>query len=196
MTMRTSWLWLGLLALGAPQTVSAEVTVQSDSGFIISLASEVPAARADVWKALVNPAKWWSAEHTWSGDPANLYIDSQATGCFCEKLPKPADAPADQRMGSVEHMHIVFADPQTGYLRVRGGLGPLQDEPVEGVWTINLRPTAAGGTRIEWTYAVNGLMRMKGGDVAPLVDHVMADQLARLAALFTPTGAPPPAPTG
>lgn len=174
----------------------AEVAVQTDTGFVIRISAEVPASKDAVWKALVVPSKWWSGEHTWSGDPANLYIDSQATGCFCEKLPKPADAPADQRMGSVEHMHIVFADPQRGLLRMRGGLGPLQGEPVDGIWTITLKPLDGGGTRIEWEYAVNGLMQAKGGDIAPAVDRVMSQQLASLAALFAPADAPAATPAG
>ncbi|MDE2437729.1 MAG: SRPBCC family protein, partial [Sphingomonadales bacterium] len=147
-------------ALSVP--ARAEVASTSDSGFVVTQSVEVPASKSEVWKALVAPAKWWSSEHTWSGDAANLYIDAQATGCFCEKLPKPADAPADQRMGSVEHMRVVFADPQRGMLRMKGGLGPLQGEPVDGVWTITLKPSGKDGTRVEWDYAVTGLMRMKG----------------------------------
>ena len=183
--MRKTWMIAALLAcslLPGAGPAGAEVSLQSDSGFIIALSSETPASKDAVWKMLVTPAKWWMSEHTWSGDAANLYIDSQATGCFCEKLPKPADAPGDQRMGSVEHMHIVFADPQRGLLRMKGGLGPMQGEPVDGVWTIELKPGANGGTIIVWDYAVSGLMRMKGGDMAPAVDQVMSQQLARLVA--------------
>jgi hypothetical protein len=183
--MSKSWMIAAALAgslLSGAGPAGAEVSVQSDTGFIISLSAETPATKDAVWKMLVTPAKWWSPDHTWSGDAANLYIDSQATGCFCEKLPKPADAPADQRMGSVEHMHIVFADPQRGLLRMKGGLGPLQGEPVDGVWTIELKLGPNGSTAIVWDYAVNGVMRMKGGEIAPVVDQVMSEQLARLVA--------------
>lgn len=173
---------LASAALFGTGPAGAEVTVQSDNGFVISLSAETPASKDVVWKMLVTPAKWWASEHTWSGDAANLYIDSQATGCFCEKLPKPADAAADQRMGSAEHMHIVFADPQRGILRMQGGLGPLQSEPASGVWTIELKPGADGGTVIVWDYAVSGLMRLKGGDIAPAVDQVLSQQLDRLVA--------------
>lgn len=191
--MQTSRMVLALLAaalLAPAGGAGAAVTSSSDTGFVVGLSADVTASKTEVWKALIAPAKWWSAEHTWSGDAANLYIDSQATGCFCEKLPKPADAPAEQRIGSVEHMHIIFADPQRGMLRMKGGLGPLQGEPVDGVWTITLKPIDGGGTRIEWDYAVNGLMRVKGIEMAPLVDGVMEQQLARLAALFAPAASP------
>lgn len=183
--MRKSWMIAAALAgslLSGASPAGAEVSLQSDAGFIISLSAETAASKDAVWKMLVTPAKWWANEHTWSGDAANLYIDSQATGCFCEKLPKPADAPAEQRMGSAEHMHIVFADPQRGILRMKGGLGPLQGEPVDGIWTIELKPGADGGTVIVWDYAVSGLMRLKGGDIAPAVDQVMSQQLAGLVA--------------
>ena len=197
--MRKSWIVITALAgaaLAIPHPSAAEVTLQSENAFVVAHSVEIAAPKVDVWRALISPAKWWSSDHTWSGNAANLYLDSQATGCFCEKLPKPADAPADQRMGSAEHMHIIFADPQKGILRMRGGLGPLQSEPVDGVWTIMLKPGENGGTRLEWNYAVTGLLRLKGEQMAPAVDMVLGQQLARLAALFAPANASASTPTG
>ena len=181
---------IGLAAL--PGQTLAEVTAQSDAGFVIKHSAEVPASQTEVWAALVAPAKWWSPDHTWSQDAANLYLDAQATGCFCEKLPKPADAPAEQRMGSVEHLHVIFADPQRGLLRMTGALGPLQSEPVRGVLTITLTKTEAG-TRIEWEYVVGGFMRSPTAEIAPAVDTVLGEQLMRLAALLTPAAPAVPA---
>lgn len=163
----------------------AEVIAQSPAGFVIKASADTTAVKADVWKALVAPNKWWSGEHTYSGDAGNLWLDAQATGCFCEKLPKPADAPADQRMGSVEHMHVVFADPQRGVLRMVGGLGPLQGEALHGTLTITLKAIDEG-TRIEWEYVVGGYMRMDPEQIAPLVDKVLGEQLTRLVALLAP----------
>ncbi len=176
-----------LLALVATpiSMAQAEVVAQSPAGFVIKLAADTPATKADAWKALITPNKWWSGEHTYTGDAGNLYLDAQATGCFCEKLPKPADAPADQRMGSVEHMHVVFADPQRGVLRMVGGLGPLQGEALHGTLTITLKPSA-GGTRIEWEYVVGGYMRMNPEQIAPIVDKVLGEQLTRLSAMLAP----------
>jgi hypothetical protein len=180
---------LSLSALVA-MPAGAEVAAVSEAGFVIKLARDTPASKTDAWKALTMPSKWWSREHTYSGDAANLYIDSQATGCFCEKLPRPTDAPEGQRMGSIEHMHIVYADPQRGVLRMIGGLGPLQSEAVTGVLTITLKPID-GGTRIEWEYVVGGYMRPKMEQIAPLVDKVLGEQLQRLGALLTPTDGKP-----
>lgn len=168
----------------------AEVVAQSPAGFVIKLSADTPATKADAWKALVTPNKWWSGAHTYSGDANNLWLDAQGTGCFCEKLPKPADAPEGQRMGSVEHMHVVFADPQRGVLRMVGGLGPLQGEALHGTLTITLK-SIAGGTRIEWTYVVGGYMRMESEQIAPMVDKMLSEQLERLGALLAPVEVTP-----
>jgi hypothetical protein len=174
---------LALFALGAP--AAAEVATVSDAGFVIRHEVETPASKNDAWRALVAPGKWWSSAHTYSGNAANMFLDAQGTGCFCETLPKPADAPEGQRMGSVEHMHVVYADPPQGVLRMKGGLGPLQGESVIGTLTITVRPTPQG-SKITWEYVVGGYIRMKNEDIAPAVDKVLGEQLGRLAAFLTP----------
>lgn len=178
---------VALMALvAAPVSMAqAEVVTQSPAGFVIKLSADTTATQNDAWKALITPNKWWSGEHTYTGDAGNLWLDAQATGCFCEKLPKPADAPAEQRMGSVEHMHVVYADPQRGVLRMVGGLGPLQGEALHGTLTITLKPIE-GGTRIEWDYVVGGYMRMSPEQIAPLVDKVLGEQLTRLVGWLAP----------
>ena len=178
---------VALMALvAAPVSMAqAEVVTQSSAGFVIKLSADTTATQSDAWKALITPSKWWSGEHTYTGDASNLWLDAQATGCFCEKLPKPADAPAEQRMGSVEHMHVVYADPQRGVLRMVGGLGPLQGEALHGTLTITLKPIE-GGTRIEWDYVVGGYMRMSPEQIAPLVDKVLGEQLTRLVGWLAP----------
>src|SRR3546814_1785336 len=88
-----------LLALPA----QAKVIDQSDIGFTVAHTAQVTAAPEAVWTMLRTPDKWWSAEHSWSGDAANFWLDSQAGGCFCEKLPGAAG------MGSAQHARILFA---------------------------------------------------------------------------------------
>jgi hypothetical protein len=182
---------LPMLALASP--AAAEVATTADNGFVIRLAADTPVAKTDVWKLLIAPAQWWSPDHTYTGDAANLYLDAQATGCFCEKLPRPKDAPEGQRMGSVEHMRIIYADPVQGVLRLSGGLGPLQGEATHGTLTMTIKP-AEGGSRIEWEYVVGGFMRMKPEEIAPLVDKVLGEQIQRLAAKLTPAAADTVAP--
>ncbi len=151
----------------------AKVIDQSDIGFTVAHTAQVAAAPADVWTMLRTPDKWWSAEHSWSGDAANFWLDSQAGGCFCEKLPGAAG------MGSVQHARILFAHPDE-MMRLSGAFGPLQGEAVTGTLTIQIKPTDAGSA-IRFDYVVGGYMRFKVADIAPAVDRVLGEQLVGLA---------------
>ena len=71
----------------------------------------------------------------------------------------PDGAPEGTRRGSVGHLHFV-ATMLSKLLRLIGGLGPLQANPV------------------------SGLLTMKDGEIAPAVDKVLNEQLASLAALL------------
>jgi len=153
--------------------VQAKVIDQSDIGFTVAHTAQVAAAPEDVWAMLRTPDKWWSAEHSWSGDAANFWLDSQAGGCFCEKLPGVAG------MGSVQHARILFAQPNA-MMRLSGAFGPLQGEAVTGTLTIQIKPTDAGAA-IRFDYVVGGYMRFKVAEIAPAVDRVLGEQLVGLA---------------
>ena len=172
------------LAALLAQPASAEVVASSEAGFIIRETAEVPADPAATWQALIAPQNWWNKTHTFSGDSANLYLDAQGGGCFCEKLPLKDGAPGT-RGGSVAHMRVVYAEPGKA-LRMVGALGPLQSEALNGTLTISLKPGGAG-TRIVWEYVVGGYMRYKTDEIAPAVDRVLAEQIGALVALL---GAP------
>jgi hypothetical protein len=174
--MRRFAILLGLVLMGT--SANAEVVSSSETGFVSRLVVDVPASPEEAWKALIAPATWWSSEHTYSGDSANLYLDAQATGCFCELLPLPKDAAEGTRRGSVEHLHVVYADAGK-VLRLTGGLGPLQSEAVGGSLTITLK-SVDGGTRIQWFYVVGGYARFKFPEMAVAVDKVLAQQVTRL----------------
>lgn len=182
MVPRLSVLAAAVLALSAP--VAAEVVQTSDHGFTTRDSVVVKGSLYDAWLALVAPARWWNKSHTWSGDAANLYISAQANGCFCELLPAPEGAPEEVRRGSVMHMAVIMVDPGK-VLRMRGGLGPLQSEPADGVLTVTLS-SVEGGTRIVWEYVVGGPMRYEIPQISKAVDGVMSDQLRRLARLLGP----------
>lgn len=167
------------LAVSAP--AAAEVVAVSDTGFVVRVSTEVNASAEDTWKELVTPADWWDKAHTWSGDAANLYIDPQATGCFCERLPGIDGG----HPGSVEHMRLINVAPGR-VLRMVGALGPLQSEAVTGTMTITLKPVN-GKTRILWEYVVGGYMRYKPTEIAPAVDAMLAGQLTNLAAKLGPS---------
>ncbi|MFZ9396612.1 MAG: SRPBCC family protein [Erythrobacter sp.] len=175
-----------LLPLAEP--AQAEVTKSDENGFVTRDTAVVKASPKEVWLALISPAKWWNSAHTWSGDAANLTLMPKAGGCFCERIPEVPDPVRATLEGSAEHMRVVQAYPERA-LRMRGSLGPLQSEPVSGVLTISISE-AEQGTRIVWEYVVGGYMRYEVGKIAPPVDAVMSEQLARLAKLLGPVDAP------
>ena len=160
-----------LLALPA----QAKAIDQNEIGFTVAHTAQVAATPEDVWKMLRTPEKWWSKDHSWSGDSANFWLDSQAGGCFCEKLPGEGGA-----VGSVQHARIIFARP-TELMRLSGAFGPLQGEAVTGTLTIQIKKTDAGAA-IRFDYVVGGYMRFKTAELAPAVDEVIAEQLRGLAA--------------
>lgn len=174
MRYKLSFTLASALAL-APFPATAEVTASSGAGFVSHNEVLVRASPAEAWAAMVQPARWWNGEHSYSGDPANMTLAPSAGGCFCEAIPGSGGAPA----GQIEHMRVLYVAPGST-LRLSGGLGPLQSEPVTGVLTMTLVPDSEM-TRISWDYVVGGYMRMPIAEMAPLVDQVVGEQLLRLA---------------
>lgn len=178
-----------VVALGAALSAiaatpaAAEVVEQSDDRFVTRAGATVKTDPKETWLALIQPAKWWNKAHTWSGDAANLSITPQGGGCFCERLPEKDTLREVGLAGSAQHMVVIQAHPMQ-VLRMRGGLGPLQSEPAEGVLTIALQPAPDGGTRMVWEYVVGGPMRYEIPAIAKAVDGVLAEQIGRLADLL------------
>lgn len=187
--------WLAAaIPLGLAVPASAEVVQSSAGHFVTRDSATVKAAPRATWLALIAPGDWWSDEHTWSGDAANLSIAPQGGGCFCERIPEKDSASEVGLAGSAQHMTVVMAEPMK-VLRMRGALGPLQSEPVDGVLTITLQPDkAAGGTRLVWEYVVAGHMRFEIAKISKAVDGVMSEQLGRLAAKLGRVAGPPEKP--
>ncbi|WP_298195090.1 SRPBCC domain-containing protein [Novosphingobium sp.] len=196
-------LWGGGLVLAslvlAVPAAEADVVTRTETGFVVRLASEVTAPPAEAWKTILAPAQWWQSQHTFSGDAANLSLDPQIGGCFCEVLPRPEGAPATQKPGGVQHMRVVYIEPPRA-MRLVGALGPLQSEALAATMTITVKPTdtpAGKGSRILFEYVVGGFMRYKVDEIAPAVDRMLTAQLASLASKLGPIAEPvvaPPAP--
>lgn len=182
---------LAALSLAAPAV--AEVTRSSDSGFVSRHEVVVEASPKEVWLALISPAQWWTSDHTWSGDAANLTLTPQAGGCFCETIPAVDEPERFTLQGSVEHMRVIQAYPEQA-LRMSGALGPLQSEPVAGVLTIAISKVEQG-TRIVWEYNVGGSMRYEIPMISKAVDGVMGIQLKALAKTLGPVEVTPVADT-
>lgn len=170
---------VGLATLAWGASASADVTRATDDSFVSRHEVVVKASPKEVWLALISPATWWTSEHTWSGDAKNLTLVPQAGGCFCETIPEVDEPGRFTLEGSVEHMRVVQAYPESA-LRMVGNLGPLQSEPVTGVLTIAISKVDKG-TRIVWEYNVGGPMRYEVPVISKAVDGVMGAQLASLA---------------
>lgn len=174
---------LATFAIVLAQPARADVVQATPTMFEIHQQVTIDAPLQQSWDALRSPQKWWSKEHTYSDDSANLYLDTQATGCFCERLPDK---------GSVEHAHIVYIQPPR-LIRLTGALGPLQAEAVTGTLTFQLDAEGSHATRLTLTYLVTGFVRAGADTIAPKVDDVLAIQVKSLKALAETPPVPDPA---
>lgn len=163
-----------LAALLVASPAAAEVKSSSDAGFEIVYSVTVPAPPDKAYAAIVEPALWWNKAHSWSGDARNMTIDARAGGCFCEALPATK--------GSVEHGRVLFARPGV-VLRLSGALGPLQNYPISGILTFEIKPSGSG-SRIDVSYVVGGYVPAGIKPFAAPVDGVIGEQVARLGALL------------
>jgi hypothetical protein len=163
----------------APAAAQAEVVDRSAAGFELRRQLVAAAPPAKVYAAILQVGRWWSKDHSWSGNASNLSIDP-ATGCFCEALPGG---------GIARHMTVVFADGAKT-LRLSGALGPLQFTGASGHLSFTLEDAPGGSTRLTVTYDVGGYA--KGGLAeawAAPVDGVIGEQVARLKR-YVETGKP------
>jgi uncharacterized protein YndB with AHSA1/START domain len=175
---RTATTVVAIVSMFCLASANAEVLSAAPGGFEVRETEQIAAPPQKAFDALLTPQHWWSSEHTYSHDAANLTLDARAGGCWCEKL---ADG------GSVQHLVIVNIEPGK-LLRLRGALGPLQGSGVDGALTWTIAPAATGST-ITLTYAVGGYMKDGVASVAAPVDSVLGEQLKRLKT-FIETGSP------
>jgi uncharacterized protein YndB with AHSA1/START domain len=148
-------------ALAATSEVSA-------SGFLVTLRQEVKASPHRVYEALGDVGKWWSPQHTWSGNASNLSLQTQASACFCERWDG----------NSVEHGRVVYA-VRDSVLRIQGALGPLQALAVNAVLTFAVAEKE-GKTMLQVTYRVSGNDAAGLPELAGPVDGVIGEQVRRL----------------
>jgi len=158
-----------LILVSADGAAFAEVKSVTPNGFEVVSMATVTAPPDRVYAALGEVGRWWSPTHTFSRDAANLSMELRAGGCFCERL---------KDGGTVQHLQVVYAAPGEG-LRLRGALGPLQTEGVDGTLSWTLKP-AEGGTTVTLSYVVGGYIRSGMEQWAPRVDRVLDEQLQRL----------------
>lgn len=154
----------------------AEVRNLGPGGFTSHHERQISASPEEVYATMTGRiSEWWEGSHSWSADANNLYVEAKPGGCFCERLPSG---------GWVEHLRIVYLDPNTA-IRFKGSLGPLLDLGLNGTMIWQLQAGDAGGTRLQWTYIVNGYLADGFDGLAPVVDAVNGAQVDGLVTLLT-----------
>ena len=164
------WLIGLLLGIAIAGPAIAEVKSVTATGFETVSTATLAAPPDRVYAALGEIDRWWDPSHTFSKDAANLSLELRSGGCFCERL---------KDGGSVQHLQVVYAAPGTG-LRLRGALGPLQMEGVDGTLAWTLKAVEGGGTTVTQSYVVGGYIRGGMEAWAPRVDRVLDEALQRL----------------
>ena len=159
----------GLLVTLLVKPTAAEVLNLGANGFEVRETVHVAAGADKAYAALLQPARWWGSEHTFSGNAANLVLDARAGGCWCENLPDG---------GSVEHLHVVYVAPGKT-LRLRGALGPFQGLGVEGSMTWSVK-AGANGTDISVSYLIGGYAKDGFDGLSKAADTVLGVQIERL----------------
>ena len=160
-------------ALAAPATpVAADVISSSANGFHVRETAQVVVPTDQAYDSFTQVGSWWNAEHSYSGDGANLSLSLRPGGCFCEQLPKSG--------GGVEHMRVAYVEPGKRIV-LAGSLGPLLFEATTGVMDVKIE-RVAGGSKVTLDYKVAGFADSNAAALAPLVDGVLADQMRRFRA--------------
>ena len=153
-------------------TATADTSQISPSGFVVNFRDEVAVPPQDMWRAIAQLPRWWSGQHSYSGNAANMSIDLQAGGCWCERW-------GDGQ--STQHGQVVLVQPGR-VLRLNASLGPLQELAVNAVLTI-VTSTQDGKHFLRLSYRVSGSAEASLDKLAAAVDGVMAVQFKRLKAL-------------
>jgi uncharacterized protein YndB with AHSA1/START domain len=178
--MRTvSFVAAVVAALFIAGAAAAEVRETGPGHFVLQGEVTTSAPPEEAWRAFQRIGRWWSSAHTYSGDARNLRLDPRAGGCWCEHW-------AGQ---SVAHGRVLLnmEAERVRTARFDAPLGPLQEMGVAAILTFTLTPHNQG-TKIAVTYRVNGDSSLGLGQVAPLVDAVLIEQLGRLGR-YSETGA-------
>jgi hypothetical protein len=161
-------LLLFALPLLAAAPASAEVVSASSNGFEVQEAVNLVVPQPQAYAAFGQVGRWWSKDHTYSGDAARMSLQLRAGGCFCEPL---------DNGGGIEHMRVTFLQPGERIL-LTGSLGPLLYEATSGVMDVRFE-RIAGGTRVVMNYRAAGFAKGNADKLAPLVDQVLAEQMKR-----------------
>lgn len=155
----------------------AEVKSSGADHMQLLFTERVAAPPSAVYAAIGQIERWWSGEHSYSGDAANFSLAMQPGGCFCERWAG----------GAVEHGRVVMLLRDQA-VRLEAPLGPLQALGVSATLTFLVK-AEDGGTTLTVGYRVNGSSASGLDKLAPAVDGVLGTQVQRLKRLVE-TGKP------
>jgi uncharacterized protein YndB with AHSA1/START domain len=179
-TRRPSVPWIVAAACLAWSGIGlAEVKLATPDAFQILINEKVAAPPAAIYGAIGQVERWWSGEHSYSGDAANFSLAMQPGGCFCERWAS----------GAVEHGRVIML-MRDQVVRLEAPLGPLQNLAVSAVLTFLVKGEDGGAT-LTVGYRVNGSSASGLDKLAPSVDGVLGAQVARLRR-YVETGKPAP----
>ena len=119
-------------ALAAP--ASAEVVSRTADGFALRFQSGMETTPEDMIATVGELPKWWDKAHTYTGDNANLSLDFEPGGCWCETMADGA---------RFQHARVVSITPDTVVFDAVAG---------EGVFDFTVRTAAMSAL----VYAVAG----------------------------------------
>jgi hypothetical protein len=147
---------------------SAAVVSAGENGFEVEHSVNLVIPQPDAFAAFGQVGRWWSNEHTYSGDAKRMSLQMRPGGCFCEPL---------DGGGGIEHMRVTFLQPGER-LVLTGSLGPLLYEATSGVMDVKVT-RIAGGSRVTMNYRAAGFAKGGAAAMAPLVDQVLGEQMKR-----------------
>jgi len=162
---------IALAAIAFASPAAADVVSASSNGLEVRETVTLDAAPKDAFAAFGRIGTWWSGEHSYSGNAANLSLELTPGGCFCERLPNG---------GGVQHMRVAYVDPGKR-LVLTGPLGPLLYLATTGVMDVTFEPVGSG-TRLVIDYRAAGFFNGGADKMAPAVDGVLGGQAKRLQA--------------
>lgn len=149
---------------------SADIVDQSTDGFALHWDAPVMQSPEDLWTRIITPSAWWSSDHTYSGDAANLTLEAKAGGCWCETWDG----------GEVEHGRVLAIQPGKQIV-IAAPFGPMQSMAVTAVMTISISETDNGETLLTKDFVATGASFQNLDELAPIVHMVQGEAFKTLA---------------
>lgn len=171
---------LAAIAALIASPVSAEIVHSDNHGFEVTESVQLSGSPTNALTSFTQVSAWWPRDHTYSGDPANLSLETRPGGCFCERFPGG---------GGIEHLHVTYFEPGQ-YLILTGAMGPLLHEAVNGVMNVHVEKSG-GGTRLTLDYRTSGFANGGGVKFAGMVDRMLSGTLERYRAYAEAAGKRP-----